>query len=125
MKKYIKSSLWGRSIEFNPEDGWTEEDIEFYNNIDWSKANSAGEYQDKSNVFIGEAVLYSTDRDPQYAKVEFVKTYRRNPVFPPYYRPIAKPFPEGLGPMYDGLKYNGYDIHDRYETQKVYDMLFD
>ena len=57
------------------------------------------------------------------------KFLRSNPIFPPYYAAVMeKPFGMDVsyvGPMYDGHYYDHYDIHDRYETQEVYNMLSD
>ena len=75
-----------------------------------------------------EVILYG-DGEPKTAKVEMHKFLRANAIFPPYYKPVMeKPFGMDVsyvGPMYDGNKYGNYDIHDRYETQEVYDMLSD
>lgn len=119
---YIKEAY----NDYDPEDGWTEEDIELHKSIDW-KARNYEEYDAGDSVTM-EVVLYGLD-EPEYAKVEMHKFLRSNPIYPPYYRPVMeKPFGMDIayvGPMYDGNDYNNYQVHDRYETQETYDMLSD
>lgn len=124
MKRYIKSN-YGDYQDYDPKDGWTEEDIELHKSIDW-KARNWMEYPVEGDSFVGEVVLYGYD-DPVYEDVEFIKYIRPNPIYPPYYAPVDKrPFKDYsgyVGPMYDGNHHGTYDIHDRFESQAVYDML--
>ena len=55
--------------------------------------------------------------------MQFTKHLRSNPIYPPYYAPDEQPFENAVGPMFDGYRVNGYDVHDRYETQEIYDLL--
>ena len=111
-------------VEFNTDDGWTDEDIATWNSVDW-KARNYSDY-DAGDPFVSTVDLYGTP-EPEVAKVEMHKFICANPIFPPYYAPVVeKPFGMSVsyvGPMYDGNKYKGYDIHDRYETQDLYDTL--
>ena len=61
--------------------------------------------------------------DPETKEVTMCKYFRANPIYPPYYAAVEKPFDNCVGPMYDGHKAGKVDIHDRYETQEVYDLL--
>lgn len=126
MKRYIKTSLeeYFARNEYKPEDGWTEEDIELHKSIDWEGRNYR-EYPVPEDSFTGEAVLYSMNAKPQYKEVKFIKYIRPNAIYPPYYAPedAGNVFEKGSYPMYDGRKHGSYDVHDRYETQEVYDLL--
>ena len=120
-KKKMKEDIWGKYKRF---DNWEQEDIDLYNKIDWTKTKH-GEY-DTGDSFIGTAVLYGAD-EPIEKEVEFHKFIRSNPIYPPYYRPVDdKPFDVNasyVGAMADGRKHGKYDVHDRFETQELYDML--
>ena len=125
MKRVITSSIWGSRDAYSPADGWTLEDKELHKSIDWARRNYE-EYEIADDNFIGTATLYSND-GPVRVRTEFVKYLRSNPIYAPYYRPKdKKPF-EGysgyVGPMYDGRRRNGYAIHDRFESQEMYDIL--
>lgn len=116
-------------IDYDPNDGWTPEDIELHKSIDWSATR--GDYVVEDDCINGVAILYGVGNEPVLKHTKFCKHLRPNPIFPPYYAPIVKyPFdekkyPPYVGPMADGRKYKLYDIHDRYETQTLYDALFD
>lgn len=122
MYKYIKSS---ELTAYDPKNGWTDEDIELHKSIDW-KSLDYNEYEVKDDTFVGDAKLYAGGT-PITVETTFVKVIRPNPIYSPYYRPIdEKPFDVDfpyVGPMYDGYHYNGYDVHDRYESQEQYDIL--
>ena len=127
MSRYV-SSLGEKINEnytpFNP-DEWEEEDIEKYKTIDWSQTKH-GEWEDPDDEFEADVVKITddpTDADDNYKIVKMHKFFRQNPIYPPYYRAVEDPFEGTVGPMYDGNKHGKYDIHDRYETQSVYDML--
>lgn len=126
MKRYIKSAMWyGKTSNgYDVADGWTEEDIKLHKSIDWRSRNWE-DYPVPEDSFISKAVCYMDDGRYEN-RVKFVKYLRSNPIFPPYYRPETNPFPElkgVVGPMYDGNKHDGYGVHDRYESQDMYDML--
>ena len=124
MKKHVRASIWGNYSDYDRNDGWTEEDIKLHKSIDW-KARNYEEYPVKDDSFTSEVVLYGYD-EPQYKKVKFIKYLRANPIYPPYYAPEnRKPFDVRgyVGPMYDGNTHGNYKIHDRYETQEMYDIL--
>ena len=114
----LEEGLFG---DYKPYGEFTEEDIELHKSIDWD-ARDYEEYPVKDDTFLGEAVLY-TDNGSKRAKVTFMKFIRPNPIYPPYYRPVHNPFPRAVGPMYDGQSHGDYDVHNRYESQSVYDAL--
>lgn len=116
---------WSWEPEFKTEDGWTEEDIARWKEIDWAPLlkQHIGEVAVPEDNFMGKAVLYGDGYKPQYKEVKFVKKLHSNPIYPPNYTPEENPFPEHCGPMYDGTKHNGLNVHDRYETWANYDML--
>lgn len=128
MKRYIKSSYtWEPKFEGT----WSEEEIALWRSIDW-KARNWEEYVVKDDTFKGTVVIYGMEGGAKYIDTTFVKYIRPNPIFPPYYGPIDedianKEFPGNhiVGPMYDGRKKSNYMIMDRYETQRLYDMLSD
>lgn len=131
MKRYIRCNAedWFKKDWYKPEDGWTPEDIELHKSIDW-KARNYEDYMVEDDSFNGVAILYGIGSEPVLKHTKFYKFIRSNGIFPPYYAPAErKPFDEKyrpyVGPMYDGRKHKSYDIHDRYETQSLYDALFD
>lgn len=96
------------------------EDLELWKSIDW-KARNYEEYPVEDDNFVGKITIYGEGR-PRTETMEFCKYLRSNPIYPPYYGPVED-VRGYVGPMYDGNKYNGYDVHDRFETQATYDML--
>lgn len=102
-------------------DGWDPEDIELHKSIDWGARNYK-EYDTGKSI---EAAAFAYGGPEKQRKfVEFHKFLRPNPIYSPYYRPVEKPFEGVVGPMYDGNKApDGYDIHNRYETQELYNIL--
>lgn len=117
-------SLNERYDSYDMRDGWTPEDIQKHKSIDWKERNYE-EYEDTSDQFKSEVVFYSFDRNPERKTVLMSKYFRPNPIYPPYYKAASgnKPFEYGVGPMFDGHMHGNYGIHDRYESQEVYDML--
>ena len=125
MLREALKEAWSWEPEFKTEDGWTEEDIAKWKEIDWAPLlkQHIGEVAVPEDNFIGKAVLYGDGYKPQYKQVKFIKKLHSNPIYPPNYEPEENPFPEHCGPMYDGTKHNGLMVHDRYETWANYDML--
>lgn len=128
MKRYIVASSSTHRFEGN----WSDEDKDLWESIDW-KARDYEEYPVEDDTFVGN-IIYYTDRGPvKNNGVTFVKVLRANPIYGPYYRPddldmYQHPVDEKtyyLGPMYDGHTHNGYPIHDRFESQNIYDALSD
>ena len=126
MKRYIRSN---RYQDYNPSDGWTDEDIQLHKEIDWAGRNY-DDYPVDQDTYMGNITLYTYDGRQITKNVEMVKYLRANPIYPPYYAPRNKqPFEKGFycksytGPMYDGNRHNGYDVHDRFEDYKLYNML--
>lgn len=110
--------------QYDMRQGWTPEDIEKHKNIDWKELNYS-DYEDTSDQFEYEVVLYDFHNKPDKKTVLMSKYYRANSIFPPFYAPAnnEKPFKNAVGPMFDGDTRGNYDIHNRYETQEVYDRL--
>jgi rubrerythrin len=106
---------------YNPELGWTEEDIALHKSIDW-KARNYKDYEVAEDSFKGKVYAYGKDIDDKKLYT-FHKFIRSNSIFPPYYAAVDFNDNDLLGPMYDGRTHKTYDIHDRYETQEMYDML--
>lgn len=110
--------------QYDMRQGWTPEDIEKHKAIDWKELNYS-DYEDTSDQFEYEVVLYDFNNRPERKTVLMSKYYRANSIFPPFYAPAnnEKPFENAVGPMFDGDTRGNYDIHNRYETQEVYDRL--
>ena len=119
----MKESLNEDLKEYDPEEGWTEEDIELHKSIDW-KARNYEDYEVAEDSFKGKIHCVGANEDDEN-EYTFHKFIRPNALFAPYYKAVD--FDNGskglLSPMYDGRKHNGYLVMDRYETQEVYDML--
>ena len=116
-----KNEAWEPT--FNPEDNWTDADIALYKATDW-KARNYRELPVPEDNFMHSVVAF-TDDGVQRKSCKFIKYIRANSIYPPYYAPETNPFDNVVGPMYDGETHNGYDIHNRYESQGVYDSLFE
>lgn len=131
-KQYVEESLTEDLTKYDPKE-WSDEDVELHKSIDW-KARNYEDY-DTGESITKTIYLYGVPGYGDITKeVEMHKFLRANPIYSPYYKPIeSRPFDdmdetEGIsyvGPMYDGNKEGIYDIHDRYETQKLYDLMFD
>ena len=122
--KVIEESLkeaWGKYQDYDPKDGWTEEDITKHKEIDWAARN--WEELDVGDEFKGDVHIYRYGGGNEIKEATFHKFLRPNPVYPPYYRPIDFKPDDLVGPMADGRKHGSYSIHDRYEDQKTYDTL--
>ena len=110
-----------RYFPYNPELGWTEEDIALHKSIDW-KERDYRDYEVAEDSFKGKVYAYGKDIDDKKLYT-FHKFLRSNPIFPPYYAAVDFEDSGLVGPMYDGRTHKTYGIHDRYETQEVYDRL--
>ena len=123
---YTKSKVKNESLFDAPrykEDEWEPEDIELHKNTDWAGRNYM-ELPVPEDNFEHEVVAYGLPGGTQRKKVKFIKYIRPNEIFPPYYAPEVDAFDGTVGVMYDGAGKRGkYDIHNRYETQDVYDAL--
>ena len=117
-----------REIEF--EGYWSEREKQLWQQTDW-KARDYQELPVEDDTIEGMGYFYSEDKGCRNKPVTFVKYIRSNPIFPPYYGPIfssdlLKFLEEGhymRSAMYDGHQAGNYDIHDRFETQSLYDIL--
>lgn len=129
MKIYVKAYSWEPKFEGQ----WSEDEIALWKDIDW-QARNFNEYPIEDDKISADihiyGVSYSEIPPAAWRKIEFVKCLRANPIYPPYYKPILPTEVQEflrdtscVGPMFDGDSYNGYDIHNRYETQSLYNML--
>lgn len=124
MKRYIKSSFsWKPEFKGT----WSEEEKKLWESIDW-EARDYEEYPVESDTIQGRVRFVGTDYG--WVPAKFVKYIRPNPIYDPYYAPVEEGkvkqiLDQGgiVGPMYDGDSKNGYQIHNRYETAEVYEML--
>lgn len=108
---------------------WSQLDKDLWRYIDWA----ARDYKDYpiDDVIHRKAYFYGNNQSEERF-IDFIRVIRSNPIYPPYYKPVMtyelqKFIEDGnyVGPMYDGRAEGNYDIHDRYETQELYDMLSD
>lgn len=107
--------------EATEEEIWDEEDITKHKETDWKARN--WEDLDVGDEFKGKVYIYRWGKEPEVKEATFHKFIRANDTFPPYYKAVDFE-PEGVvGPMFDGRRHGNYDIHDRYEDQKTYDLL--
>ena len=126
MKRYIRAS---REPEFKG--NWSEEDIELWKSIDW-KSRGYLPYVVEDDIYLGVIQLYGIGDTAIRRAARFNKIIRPNPIFPPYYAPteqsendLQREFSDYqiVGPMYDGRDYHGYNVHNRYDTEELYDVL--
>lgn len=106
---------------------WEPEDIELHKSIDWKKRNWR-DFVVTDDSFETDVMLYGLGKNKNTENrktVKVFKTLRANPIYPPYYGAIKQPFINAVGPMFNGNKHGKYSIHDRYETQELYDSMFD
>lgn len=124
-QNYVKASYtWEPEFQGR----WTEEEKELWKSIDW-QARNYEDYIVEDDTFDGEVVVYGLG-DPVYLPTTFVKHIWANPIYAPCYDPVDEDFVRDefpndsiVGPMSDGNKHNGYLVHDRYETQELYNIL--
>ena len=70
---------------------------------------------------MADIVLYGGE-SIERVKVKFIKFLCSNPTRPPYYAPAERQFiGRAIGPIYDGKMKDNYEIHDRYETEPLFD----
>lgn len=135
MKRYIRAG-YGDYTEYNPND-WEPEEIELHKSIDW-KSRNYKEYPVDGETRRWTCYVYGLDDEPVGVAATFQLMIRPNSIFPPYYAPVD---PEKVkadacrkvgidrrdvqivGPMSDGLKWGKYGIHNRFETQELYNIL--
>lgn len=107
---------------------WSTRDKEIWENTNWKERNYE-ELPIEDDTFESLGYFYS-ENGTQIKKLTFIKYIRPNPIYPPYYGPLynseLKEFmKEGnyCYPMYDGNLENNYQVHDRFETNEVSDIL--
>lgn len=119
-----------REVEFKGL--WSEREKQLWKETNWEERD----YEDlpiEDDTFLGTGYFYS-NKGVNQAQVEFVKYIVANPIYPPYYGPIYSSslltiMEEGfdgesyLRAMFDGHTHNDCKVHDRFETQEVYDAL--
>ena len=120
----LKEGIFGKGIEYDPADGWTPELIDLHKSIDWAARNYE-EYEVPGTEVVRPAHLYGGGGE-KIERIPYVLKVRPNNIFPPYYGSKEfQPFEGYTSGMADGRKYDGFDIHDRFETWQMYDMMFD
>lgn len=119
LKTAINESWWERDWYKD----WDQEDIDLHKATDW-KARNYEELPVEGTEFTHDVDFYDDDGHKVIKDVEFIKYLRPNGIYAPYYGPKDKSVIPGVGTMYDGHKHtDGIDIHDRTESQGVYDTL--
>lgn len=107
---------------------WNERDQQLYNETDW-KARNYEELPVEKDIIDTYIIVYGVN-PPLSMKCQAQLMIRPNSIYPPYYKPILtsemnRKLHEihAVGPMFDGESRGKYDIHNRYETQELYDMM--
>lgn len=107
---------------------WSDRDKQIWQETDW-RARDYDELPVEGETFEGFADVYGLPRDEKI-RVTFQKHIRANPIYPPYYRPVydskLREYMKQHGlvtAMYNGNMEGQYDVHDRFETYELYDML--
>lgn len=109
---------------------WSDKDKELWMSIDW-KARNYEDYpvEDQQDPINGLGHFYTMDGSFT-RPVRFVKYLRANSIYQPYYGPIYDSellefmrLGHFCYPMYDGRKEGPYNIHDRFESGEVADLL--
>lgn len=113
-------------IEFK--DHWSNIERKIWKETDWKTRNYV-ELPIEDDTFEADAYFYGIDTK-ETKRITFVKYIRSNPIFPPYYGPIYTAelleFMKNGSycyPSYDGRTEGQYDIHDRFDTDELTDML--
>lgn len=123
-RSQLEESIWGDYEPYDKTEGWTDEDIELHKSIDWAARDYKDYPVEDDMAFRGVVICYGAEPGKEKEIAKFIKYLRSNPIYPPYYAPETEPFDfPCVGPMYDGDRMAGYDIHNRYETQEIYDAL--
>ena len=100
-------------------DGWSQEDIELYESIDWDQLGD--EDYDAGFAYLDSAVLYK-ENDVDRIETEFHKFFKRDPYSKPYYMPIeTRPFETTsnyIGPVGQGKLHKDYEVLNQYDSIK-------
>ena len=102
-------------------DGWEQQHIDLHKSINWEERDYKD--YDTGTAIKANAYLYDIGKEKEIPDVDMHLYLRANPIYPPYYKAEINPFHTGVGPMFDGDKEGVYDIHNRYESAKLYDLL--
>lgn len=110
---------------------WSEREKEIWKNTNWL-ARDYKELPVEDDIIEGIATFYNLTEKIN-VKAKFVKMIRPNPIYPPYYKLQKQSLPKDIldkisnelyvSLSYDGHDFNGYQIHDRIESQDVYNLL--
>lgn len=123
-KSGLKEGIFGKGVEYDPADGWTPELIDLHKSIDWAARNYE-EYEVPGTEVVRPAHLYGMGSE-KIERIPYVLKVCSNNIFPPYYGSKEfQPFEGYTSGMADGRKYDGFDIHDRFETWQMYNMMSD
>ncbi len=99
----------------NKYEGWTQEDIELYEAIDWDEVGETD--YDAGFAYLDSAILYDTEGIIR-VKTEFHKFFKKDPYSSPYYMPIEpRPFETNLDysdPSWSGKIHKGCEVHDQF-----------
>lgn len=108
---------------------WSELDKKIWLETDWKSRD----YEDLEveGTEINSNAFFYTENNAEIHNIQFIKCIRANSTFPPYYKPVYnKELLDILEnnkcmrhSMYDGRNYENYHIHDRFETQEIYNLL--
>lgn len=135
MKRYIRSS-WGDYPEYDSNE-WSDRDVELHKSIDW-KSRNYEDYPVEGETFRANCRVYGLGDEVVMVPATFQLMIRPNSRFAPYYVPtdvekvkadacrmvgVKRSDTPIVGPMYDGRNRGMYNIHDRLETQELYDVL--
>ena len=108
---------------------WSERDKQLWRETDWH-ARGYEELPVEGDTFEGIAYIYGIGNEVVKRKITFQKYIRSNPIYEPYYGPVydsqLKEYMKEnslLSAMYDGDMEGNYPIHNRFETDDVYDRL--
>jgi hypothetical protein len=115
-----------REVEFKGY--WSDIEKKLWRETDWT-ARDYEELPVESDTFEADAYFYGVG-SKETKKITFIKYIRPNPIFPPYYGPVYTTelleFMKNGSycyPSYDGRTEGQYDIHDRFDTSELADML--
>ena len=107
---------------------WCERDKKTWEDTNWAERNYE-ELPIEEDTFEGYGYFYDMNGVSKKL-MTFIKYIRPNPIYPPYYGPLyTAELKEYLKkydfcyPMYDGHDENHVQIHDRFESNELNDML--
>ena len=108
---------------------WSALDKKIWEETNWQERD----YEDlpiEDDTIMSIADFYGNNTQEKHL-IWFVKCIRANEIYAPYYKPVMNKELEEIlekgnyirSSMYDGHNFGEYPIHDRFESQEVYDRL--